>query len=115
MSARKNTAVVEVRSDLTVLATIARYQTAHASEPRTKSELVRMALEHYCELLVLSDLAERVTSQAQASEILASLGMHNLSNKVRMTLVKALAKETQEEMDSSLLSMIERAKREYQG
>jgi hypothetical protein len=49
-----NTAVIEARTDIRLLATLDAYFSANDATPSTKSELVRLALEHLHDILVIN-------------------------------------------------------------
>lgn len=107
---RENTAVVEVRCDLRVLADLAIYQAKEGQQPRSKSELVRSSLELLHAALVYNESITPVDSTEQALEILESMGCVGATNKLKVRVAKAIARETQEEIGNSLTDAIARAR-----
>ena len=63
------------RCDARHLATLALMWQTRGEMPRSNSELVRLSLETFVEILVTSGQAEFVPTQGEAQEILGSLGL----------------------------------------
>lgn len=80
------------RCDARHLATLALMWQEKGEVPRSTSELVRLSLETFVEILVNSNQATFVPTQAQAQEILGTIGLLG-KNILKRNLVEALTKE----------------------
>lgn len=80
------------RCDARHLATLALMWQEKGEIPRSTSELVRLSLETFVEILVNSHQATFVSTQAQAQEILGTIGLLG-KNVLKRNLVEAMTKE----------------------
>lgn len=80
------------RCDARHLATLAIMWQEKGEVPRSTSELVRLSLETFVEILVNSNQATFVPTQAQAQEILGTIGLLG-KNILKRNLVEAITKE----------------------
>lgn len=80
------------RCDARHLATLALMWQEKGEVPRSTSELVRLSLETFVEILVQNGQATFVPTQAQAQEILGTIGLLG-KNILKRNLVEAITKE----------------------
>ena len=80
------------RCDARHLATLALMWQTRGEMPRSNSELVRLSLETFVEILVTSGQAEFVPTQGEAQEILGSIGLLG-KGIMRQNLVEAITRE----------------------
>lgn len=101
MENRPQSAVVETRIDVRCLASIALYFIGRGYFPRSKSELIRMSLENFYDLLVENDKTEDVKSSVKALEELAKIGIVFQTKEGRLPspLAKQLQREALSEID----------------
>lgn len=103
MKARNNAAAsVEARVRPTTLATIAKWMIEEGRRPRTKSELVREALEVLEELLVAAERVEKVEWTEDAMEFLESIGLDKLNRNQRGSRALAQTLQREEEIRERL-------------
>lgn len=99
---RPPTIVVTTRVDARYLATLAMFWHTSGEHPRTTSELLRLSLESFATLLIENKLADFITTQSDASEVLTRLGLEGKPIPKNLTL--ALRKEASPFDFSPLLS-----------
>ena len=104
-SDRPNTTVAEVRCDRRVLASIAIYYSKNANRPKSTSDLLRLIIYDYHDLLVKHEIIKEITSTTEAVEILNGLKFHNLNRSGRG--IKVLAKQISKESLANLDDMSE--------
>ena len=80
------------RCDARHLATLALMWQEKGEIPRSTSELVRLSLETFVEILVNSNQCQFVPTQGQAQEILSAIGLLGKS-VLKRNLVEAITKE----------------------
>lgn len=80
------------RCDARHLATLALMWQEKGEIPRSTSELVRLSLETFVEILVNSNQATFIPTQGQAQEILGTIGLLG-KNVLKRNLVEAMTKE----------------------
>lgn len=80
------------RCDARHLATLSLMWQTRGDIPRSTSELVRLSLETFVEILVTSGQAEFVPTQGEAQEILGSIGLLG-KGIMRQNLVEAITRE----------------------
>lgn len=80
------------RCDARHLATLALMWQTRGEIPRSNSELVRLSLETFVEILVTSGQAEFVPTQGEAQEILGSIGLLG-KGIMRQNLIEAITRE----------------------
>lgn len=80
------------RCDARHLATLALMWQERGEIPRSTSELVRLSLETFVEILVQNGQTTFVPTQSQAQEILGSIGLLG-KNILKRNLVEAITKE----------------------
>lgn len=80
------------RCDARHLATLALMWQERGEIPRSTSELVRLSLETFVEVLVQNGQCTFVPTQAQAQEILGTIGLLG-KNVLKRNLVEAMTKE----------------------
>jgi len=90
-----NSAVVEARIDIRILAALARY-----FRPQTKSALVRQCLEEFYTLLCKQKNILPISSTTEALGIFNELGLgsSNRTGRGRRELTSALTSETEENL-----------------
>ncbi|KKQ07937.1 MAG: hypothetical protein US20_C0026G0005 [Candidatus Pacebacteria bacterium GW2011_GWF1_36_5] len=89
---RKATLAISTRADMRHLATLVAFWRKAGESPRSISELARLSLESFAEMLVTSHMVDFVDSQEAASELLATTGLMTQGVQ-RTNVLKALAKE----------------------
>lgn len=82
--------IIETRIQLQTLAKLARYYLSHHRIVRSRSHLIRTALEEYVELLDPSSL-----TPTEALSILGELGLTN-NKRTRLSIMQDLQKESLE-------------------
>lgn len=92
LNSRPPTLALSTRVDARHLATLARLWSQQGESPRSTSELVRLSLETFAEVLVTSGQVEFVQTQADAQEILGNLGLLGKS-QLKRNLVQAIVRE----------------------
>ena len=96
MNDQVTTVVVETRCDLRTVAAIARYYNEHTREPiRSRSNILRMALEDFHNALEKNKLLIPILTQEEAKGILSELGigMGKSIDRARKGLANQLAVE----------------------
>ena len=91
-NARVPTLAFTSRCDARHLATLALMWQSKGEMPRSTSELVRLSLETFVEVLVTSHQCDFVPTQSQAQTILGEMGLLG-KNILRRNLVEAMVKE----------------------
>lgn len=86
-------ASIQVRVSRKTLATLAMYFHSRGDPARTKSELVRMALEGLKELLIRDKLVEEVLDSEEATNALENAGLGRLSVGMDRTYLRQLQSE----------------------
>ena len=89
---RPATIILTSRVDARYLATLARFWTDKGNQLRSTSELVRLSVEAFAELLVVNNSAEFIQTQADAQEILERMGLDIKATNPR-NMAKALQSE----------------------
>lgn len=92
LNSRPPTLALSTRIDARHLATLARLWSQQGESPRSTSELVRLSLETFAEVLVTSGQVEFVQTQAEAQEVLGNLGLLGRS-QLKRNLVQAIVRE----------------------
>ena len=92
LNSRPPTLALSTRIDARHLATLARLWSQQGESPRSTSELVRLSLETFAEVLVTSGQVEFVQTQADAQDILGNLGLLGKS-QLKRNLVQAIVRE----------------------
>jgi len=92
LASRPATLIVSSRVDMRHLATIYTFWKKNGENPRSISELIRLSVEGFSEMLVTSHLVDFVSEHSSASEILTQVGIMTKGVQ-RTNLLEALAKE----------------------
>jgi len=92
LATRPATMSLSTRVDMRHLATLVAFWRAAGEQPRSISELSRLSLESFAEMLVTSHLVEFVDSHEAATELLYSTGMMTKGVQ-RTNLLEALIKD----------------------
>lgn len=92
LNSRPPTLALSTRIDARHLATLARLWSQQGESPRSTSELVRLSLETFAEVLVTSGQVEFVQTQAEAQEVLGGMGLLGRS-QLKRNLVEAIVRE----------------------
>lgn len=92
LNSRPPTLALSTRVDARHLATLSRLWSQQGESPRSTSELVRLSLETFAEVLVTSGQVEFVQTQGEAQEILGNLGLLGKS-QLKRNLVQAIVRE----------------------
>lgn len=88
------TAVYSTRTDLRVLASLVHYWNSKGLTPHSASEVHRMSIELFVEILQERGLTRRYSSTMEARNFLERLGiLKSLSPRNQSTLIKQLQKE----------------------
>lgn len=92
LNSRPPTLALSTRVDARHLATLARLWSQQGESPRSTSELVRLSLETFAEVLVTSGQVEFIQTQSEAQEVLGNMGLLGKS-QLRRNLVEAIVRE----------------------
>jgi hypothetical protein len=74
------------------ISTLARFWTSSGETLRSLSELARLSLESLAEMLISSNMSQRIPTQAEAQTILGDMGL-DLGGIQRKNLLKAMVQE----------------------
>lgn len=92
---KPTTAVYSTRADIRTISALAEYFIEQGVQPRSISELHRLAIEAFAQMLINHGIVKEQTSTNDAKNYLEKVGLFTtLSPRNRSTLLKQIQKET---------------------